>query len=258
MSGRNPLLVGSRRRGRRFVAALAGVAAALLTLTPGGPPVGWPFVVRAADLSGIHKIQHIVIIMQENRSFDQYFGTFPGADGIPMQNGVPTVCCNDPRTGECVKPFHDQNDVNHGGPHDANAEITDVDGGKMDGFLLIDTAAKPKPPLLEVMGYHDAREIPNYWAYAKNFVLQDHMFEPNASWSLPCHLFLVSEWSAKCSKLGDPLSCVNNLNNPGLTNHAWTDLTYLLYHNNISWAYYVTQGVTPDSDDNSDNYVPHK
>ena len=51
----------------------------------------------------------------------------------------------------------------------------------------------------DVMGYHDAREIPNYWTYAQDFVLQDHMFEPNASWSLPEHLFMVSEWSAKCS-----------------------------------------------------------
>ena len=46
------------------------------------------------------------------------------------------------------------------------------------------------------MGYHDGADLPNYWAYATNFVLQDHMFEPNASWSLPAHLFLVSEWSA--------------------------------------------------------------
>ena len=58
-------------------------------------------------LTGIHKIQHVVIIMQENRSFDNYFGTFPGADGIPMQNGVPTVCVPDPQNGLCVKPFHD-------------------------------------------------------------------------------------------------------------------------------------------------------
>ena len=50
----------------------------------------------------------------------------------------------------------------------------------------------------DVMGYHDEREIPNYWAYASNFVLQDRMFEPNASWSLPQHLFMVSEWSAVC------------------------------------------------------------
>ena len=35
------------------------------------------------------------------------------------------------------------------------------------------------------MGYHDAREIPNYWAYARHFVLQDHMFQPDTSWSLP-------------------------------------------------------------------------
>src|SRR5204863_631952 len=40
--------------------------------------------------SGIHKIKHVVVIMQENRSFDTYFGTYPGANGIPMQNGVPT------------------------------------------------------------------------------------------------------------------------------------------------------------------------
>ena len=35
------------------------------------------------------------------------------------------------------------------------------------------------------MGYHDRREIANYWKYARNFVLQDHMFAPNGSWSLP-------------------------------------------------------------------------
>src|SRR2546428_7194608 len=50
----------------------------------------------------IHKIQHVVIILQENRSFDSYFGTFPGADGIPMQNGVPAVCVPDPELGGCV------------------------------------------------------------------------------------------------------------------------------------------------------------
>ena len=45
---------------------------------------------RGGSGAGIHTIRHVVVIMQENRSFDSYFGTFPGADGIPMQNGVPT------------------------------------------------------------------------------------------------------------------------------------------------------------------------
>src|SRR5665213_3644854 len=66
---------------------------------------------------GIHKIKHVIIIMQENRSFDSYFGTFPGADGIPMQNGIPTVCVPNPLTGQCDKPYVDHADVNGGGPH---------------------------------------------------------------------------------------------------------------------------------------------
>ncbi len=64
------------------------------------------------------------------------------------------------------------------------------------------------------MGYHDAREIPNYWTYAQDFVLQDHMFEPNASWSLPQHLFMVSEWSAFCRDPLKPFSCHNAIENP--------------------------------------------
>jgi phospholipase C len=215
------------------------------------------------------KIKHIIIIMQENRSFDHYFGTFPGADGIPMNDGVPTVCINDPTLGKCVVPFHDSSDINGGGPHTQSYATQDIDKGKMDGFIksvmagrmsVCKSASTPgcssssQGP--DVMGYHDAREIPNYWAYAAQFVLQDHMFEPNASWSLPAHLFMVSGWSARCSKQGDPMSCVNNLNNPGRaffgtptgasTDYAWTDLTYLLYKNNVSWAYYLTEGTEPD------------
>ena len=56
--------------------------------------------------AGIHKIKHVIIIMQENRSFDSYFGTYPGAAGIPMKNGVPTVCVPDPKTHKCVRPYH--------------------------------------------------------------------------------------------------------------------------------------------------------
>jgi phospholipase C len=79
----------------------------------------------------IHKIKHIVVIMQENRSFDSYFGTYPGADGIPMQNGVPTMCVNDPLTGKCERPYHDAQDLNHGGPHGAPNAIADIDQGKL-------------------------------------------------------------------------------------------------------------------------------
>jgi len=225
----------------------------------------------------IHKIKHVVVIMQENRSFDSYFGTFPGADGIPMQNGVPTVCIPDPLTNQCVKPYHDPNDMNFGGPHGASNAAADIDGGKMDGFIQQELQGSTKAcrnnfnPACslnqkqpDVMGYHDAREIPNYWAYAEQYVLQDRMFEPNASWSLPEHLFMVSEWSAHCTRPGDPMSCQNALQNPGGIrgrsrsggvqqgpDYAWTDLTYLLHKANVSWAYYVANGTQPDCADDA-------
>ncbi len=199
--------------------------------------------------SDIHKIEHIVIIMQENRAFDHYFGTFPGADGIPMKDGIPTVCVPDPVTGQCVKPYHDANDINEGGPHGYSFAMGDINGGKMDGFisqlkernnLCKKNINNPKcyqiPP--DVMGYHDDREIPNYWTYAKEFVLQDHMFEPVASFSLPSHLFMVSGWSAKCTG-NDPMSCVNDIDSSTKTGiFAWTDITYLLHKHNVSWTYY--------------------
>jgi phospholipase C len=214
------------------------------------------------------RIKHVVVVMQENRSFDHYFGTYPGADGIPTVGGVPTVCVPDPRSGGCVAPYHDANDANVGGPHHESSAVTDIDGGLMDGFIKAAQKAKKNctnlldPACggggLDVMGFHDRSEIPNYWAYADNFVLQDRMFQPNASWSLPAHLFMVSAWSAKCSIRDDPMSCVNELDNPdrppkpgfgvgsAAPNYAWTDITELLFRYRVSWSWYIFRGTEPD------------
>jgi phospholipase C len=81
------------------------------------------------DITEIHKIKHVVIIMQENRSFDHYFGTFPGAQGIPGVAGNPgqVPCVPDPLNGGCDKPFHDTSDVNYGGPHSTQDSDQDMD-----------------------------------------------------------------------------------------------------------------------------------
>jgi len=224
-------------------------------------------VIRPAssDSSGIHKIKHVVIIMQENRSFDSYFGTYPGADGIPTADGRFSGGVFNAETGRCVFPTHDPRFVDGGGPHAELDALGDVDGGRMDGFISRFLKAQrncsdPGDPACtfsaspDVVSYHDAREIPNYWSYAGRFTLQDHMFEPNASWSLPAHLFMVSEWSAVCTVPDDPSSCRNALNNVQTIRHgqdpyAWTDLTYLLHGAGVSWAYYVAPGTQPDCAD---------
>jgi phospholipase C len=279
--------------GTTLVAAACGSSSPSATpqeRVPGGPTGS--YVVPA----GVHKIKHVIVIQQENRSFDSYFGTYPGADGIPMQNGKPTVCSPDPATGACVAPYPDHADVNGGGPHSAPNATADINGGQMNGFIVQAQSGRrgclvPTDPACtnsatpDVMGYHTKSDIPNYWTYANDFVLQDHMFEPNASWSLPAHLFLVSEWSAFCTQNGNPSSCVNSLqtrpaerpiNTPavyggqagptnvaskpkngrgtaqtGQPDYAWTDLTYLLDKSHVSWGYYVVSGSEPDCENDA-------
>jgi phospholipase C len=232
---------------------------------------------QSASEAGIHKIRHVIVVMQENRSFDNYFGTFPGADGIPMAGGKPSVCIPDPANGLCIQPFHNSSPLDGGGPHSHGAALTDIASGKMNGFIASQvtgsqrrcrrvtehpscTASVPggKVPY-DVVGWHDAREIPNYWRYAQNFVLQDHMFEGVNSWSLPAHLDMVSGWSASCTNKADPLTCQTSVLDPGgfetagfgmhlnqSTPYPWTDLTYMLHRAGISWGYYVSAGTQPD------------
>ena len=281
-SGRPPRAL--RRLQLITAAAVVVIGGAIVLATIGGNTVTPAARARATRCSparcvtvlrGIHKIRHVVVIMQENRSFDSYFGTYPKADGIPMRHGVPTVCVPDPKSGKCVKPFHQTSDLDLGGPHEATAATADINGGQMNGFIRqaesgANVCLNPNPdaPACQVanhpdnvMGYHSAHEIPNYWAYARHFVLNDHMFEPNASWSLPEHLYMVSEWSARCTSSA-PSSCSTNIeapqfppdfNNPQHIppDYAWTDLTWLLHRAGVGWRYYVMTGTEPDCENAS-------
>jgi phospholipase C len=229
------------------------------------------------SLAGIGKIKHVIVVMQENRSFDNYFGTYPGADGIPMSGARPSVCLPVGSQGRCQRPYPDHADVNGGGPHGETSATRDIDHDRMDGFVRTlrhahQVCKDPYDPACtetrdpDVLGYHTGSDIPNYWAYAKHFVLQDHMFASDASWSLPAHLSLVSLWSARCRRHNAPSTCVNDVRNPGEPPHrgvpdaavragtgkqarpiyAWTDLTYLLHAFGVSWRYYVVAGAQPD------------
>src|SRR6266568_7806361 len=264
--------------------AVAGLLAACTSAAPGTGSSATPPQQPTAGLAGIHKIRHVIVIMQENRSFDSYFGTYPGADGIPVRDGVPAVCVPGP-SGGCTRPYHDTADINGGGPHGEANAVADIDSGKMDGFIRQRDAAHrtcrfANDPACgpgttpDVVGYHTGAEVPNYWAYARNFVLADHMFEPVKSWSLPDHLYLVSGWSAWCANRS-PMSCVNDITGPwpgkafdqavtqemttGTTSIdlAWTDITYLLHEHHVSWAYYVQKGTQPDcASDSAETCAP--
>jgi phospholipase C len=184
-----------------------------------------------------------------------------------------------------VAPFHDAADVNYGGPHSQGNAAADINAGAMNGFVSeaeqgigncasdnpdcspcteqsAGSSQSSQPTCVDVMGYHDAREIPNYWRYAQSYVLEDHLFEPNSSWSLPQHLYMVSEWSATCTNPFQPFSCRTALQSPNndwsssitgpsdnTLHYAWTDLTYVLHSQNVSWGYYILSGSEPDCED---------
>jgi phospholipase C len=233
----------------RFVCGVILVAlAAAMALTVNIPARGTAFRPGTPAEQGIQKIKHVIIIEQENRSFDSYFGTYPGADGIPSG-----VCLPDPLRGGCDKPYVDHSDRDPALPHGNADSIADVDGGKMDGFVREAEKGCTTPSSsacgLGAMGYHVASDIPNYLSYAQHFVLEDHMFESVDSWSFPAHLELVSAWSANCKKNTDPMSCVptpnpRNRNSTDPTPFAWTDLTWLLHRYNVSWGYYLDHGAS--------------
>ena len=109
------------------------------------------------------------------------------------------------------------------------------------------------------MGYHTAREIPNYWAYAETYTLHDRMFAPTDSWTLPGppvpDLGVVGD-DARCPTI--PMACVSDQRNPGRRPglesknwtpdageplpYIWADITWLLYKAGVSWGYFVGPG----------------
>lgn len=221
-------------------------------------------------------IQHVIIIVQENRSFDSYFGLFPGADGIPAGACVPVTplhprTSSAGRTAACIAPFHDVHDFNTGGPHSQLAGQMDIDDGikttPMDGFVDEQNYAQQqyclKTPKAygcadggtgasrhDIMGYHTQDEIPNYWAYAKNFVLQDRLFEGVRSWSGPSHLDLVSEWAASCSNTSAVSTCqTGEVYAHEQLKYPWVNLFQLLDAHSVTWKYYLGSGNEPDCDD---------
>jgi len=237
------------------------------------PPATRAWASPANDVPGIHRIRHVVVVMQENRSFDSYFARFPGADGPRFSHGRSVACLRPAPGAACRHLYVDHADVNGGGPHGYRNFAADLDGGRLDGFLhqgvrAHDHCRDPNDPAcsngtgLDTLGYHTGSDIPNYWAYARRYVLQDHMFEPIRSWSLPEHLWQVSEWSALC-RSRRASSCVNRpelvgrqpqdgwVGGGGLPVarqpvYAWTDLTYLMHRHHVSWGYYVRPGSEPD------------
>lgn len=217
-----------------------------------------PYHVPATQLALAKQyIKHVVVIMQENRSFDNYFGTFPKAKGIPS-----TVLG---KTYDCDSNCNCSLNANGAGKYkfarnpDPEAK-TDLPHGNSDFQKSIanpvDNGATLSPAdflhaacqyiggnsnttaLQDVLGYHvgnsSSDELYNYWQYAKNFLLQDNMFESVPDWSPIEHNYMVSAWNADCASGTCKTSLTYNANGT----YLWNDISNLLCGGGVRWMFY--------------------
>ena len=147
-------------------------------------------------------IKHVVIVIQENRSFDDFFATFPGADGTaggcmkpPPGSGSGSGSGGCPSGDEYVPltavPLIEPCDFGHGRP----PYLVDYDDGAMDGFGLAGNGpAKCGPGKAGKAAYQYVipSDIQSYWSIAQQYVLGDHMFQTQGSGSFTAHQDLIA------------------------------------------------------------------
>ena len=176
----------------------------------------WPAPTTRSQPSG--RIDHVLFIIQENHTFDNYFGTYPGAHGFPAGIEEPLA----PGDKQAVAPFHFTYDLTHDMDHSWQACHKAMNGGKMNAFIEAERSA-------DTMGYYDRSDLPNYWAYADRFTLSDHFFSSLAGPSLPNHLYTVAAQSG---------GVLDNMKEPPEKGFNFPTMAELLGKSRISWKYY--------------------
>jgi phospholipase C len=170
-------------------------------------------------------IKHFVTVMQENHSFDNYFGTYPGADGFPAGTCMPRDP-RDPSRG-CVKPFHIGDRAVYDLSHSSETHREQYRNGHMDGFIKSLSDKSPQPEL--TMGYYDRRDIPYYWSIADNYVLYDRFFTSAAGGSVWNHMYWATATPGNAASDSVPAEGFKGF--PLIFDR--------LEEKNISWKFYV-------------------
>ncbi len=181
-------------------------------------------------------INHVIFLMQENHSFDNYFGTYPGANGIPEGTCMP-VNPFDAANAECIKPFRmGEGSVDLEDPdHSSKTAELQLNNGAMNGFYY--ALAKRNQDGRLAMGYYDDKDLPYYWNIADNYVLFDSFFSSALGGSFVNHWYSLSATSDETNgrtlqeALGDLPTIFDRLQDKGLTWKFYVqnydpDLTY--------------------------------
>ncbi|HSP54454.1 MAG TPA: alkaline phosphatase family protein [Dehalococcoidia bacterium] len=180
-------------------------------------------------------LDHIVVLMQENRSFDSYFGRLRAFDPTLDVEAQPADASNpDPTNAGSppIKAFHQTalcatSDLNHSWP----GTHQEWDNGTMDGFTRANADARD-PTGSRAMGYYDQTDLPFYYSFFDTFAIGDRYFSSLLGPTQPNRFFLYSGTSAGRVENGLP---------PGGNEFSQKTIFDLLDEANVSWKIYTSQ-----------------
>jgi phospholipase C len=202
---------------RRTNITRAGLLAATFLLAAGSPTTG------AAAGQTSTPIQHLVVIFDENNSFDHYFGTYPNATnpagepafqaapGTPRVNGISDgLLTSNPNSTAPFRLDRSQEAVNCDNNNGYAAEQAAFDHGLMDQFPE-NTSAGPTEaagdevgcPAGIAMGYYDGNTVTGLWNYAQHYAMSDNFYDTEFGTTLMGHLNLVSGQTHQTFEPGD-------------------------------------------------------
>jgi phospholipase C len=221
-------------RHRKLSRWSALVAAAAVLLLIGGPAASQQAQSRVP-------IDTLVVVMQEDRTFNNYFGTYPGANGWPEGFEMPRD--PDDSSAGSVAPHKLTETRTISLPHSEKAMLGAYNDGAMDSFVAAaEEYGAPDGAL--AMGYYDYNDIPFYWQLADEFVLTDNWFSSVMGPSFPNHLYLFAGTryaKSATDESGNPLR-YDSIPADGMELDTIFDR---LEEAGVSWKVYI-QGYRPD------------
>lgn len=165
---------------------LPGLILAILLITLQAQPVFAQSDAKTTETAT--PIKHLIVLMQENHTFDNYFGTYPGANGFPADTRMPVDPSN-PSAGY-VTPWHLGNSTITDLSHNAATFFEQYNNGLMNGF--VSALNRRNQNGKQALGYYDGSDIPYYWNLADNYVLFDAFFSSAKEGSQANHLYWVA------------------------------------------------------------------
>jgi phospholipase C len=168
---------------RGGLSALIGILALPSCAAQAHGPIATPPTAAAGRQGDARHIEHVVIVIHENRSFDDLFATFPGADGATsgkMSNGKTVKL----KKVDFLYPY----DLGHS----YRAFQRDYNNGKMNGFDLEGGGKGQGPAGKHPYQYVDPAQIKPYWDIAEQYALADHLFQTQGSGSFTAHQDLIA------------------------------------------------------------------